>query len=141
MTHDRYMLEKVCNQFIGLDGQGGHATFAEYGQWERWLHQQRAHSLEIPPESRSKSRSSRGSAPKKLSFREQQEYDTIESRILEAEEIRDAWQGKSEDPDIASDHLQIQETLEALATAEQTVEQLYMRWTELEEKKRRFEEG
>lgn len=37
VTHDRYMLEEVCTQFIGFDGQGGHAFFAEYEQWEVWL--------------------------------------------------------------------------------------------------------
>jgi ATP-binding cassette subfamily F protein uup len=141
VTHDRYMLEKVCTQFIGLDGQGGHATLADYGQWERWLRKQDSLSTTSLPDSPSKGRPSRRTKAKKLSFREQKEHDTIESRILEAEEVRDALRGKSEDPDIASDHLKIQEIHEALAAAEQTVEQLYKRWTELEEKRRRFEEG
>jgi ATP-binding cassette subfamily F protein uup len=135
------MLEKVCTQFIGLDGQGGHATLADYGQWERWLRKQDSQSTTSLPDSPSKGRPSRRTKAKKLSFREQKEHDTIESRILEAEEVRDALRGKSEDPDIASDHLNIQEIHEALAAAEQTVEQLYKRWTELEEKRRRFEEG
>ena len=141
VTHDRYMLEKVCTQFIGLDGQGEHATFAEYGQWESWLRLRHSATTAPLPDSPSKDRSSRKTTPKKLSYREQQEYETIESRILEAETVRDEWRRKSEDPDIVSDYLKIQEVHEALAAAEHTVEQLYKRWTELEEKQRRFEEG
>lgn len=141
VTHDRYMLEKVCTQFIGLDGQGGHATFAEYGQWESWLRQRHSPSTAPLADSPTKDRSSRKTTPKKLSYREQQEYETIESRILEAETVRDVWRKKSEDPDIVSDYVQIQEVHVALAAAEHTVEQLYKRWTELEEKRRRFEEG
>ena len=141
VTHDRYMLEKVCNQFIGLDGKGGHATFAEYGQWESWLRQQHSQSTASFLDSSSKGRPSGRTKAKKLSYRELQEYETIESRILEAEEGRDACRAKCEGPDIASDHLQLQEALEALAAAEANVETLYKRWTELEEKQRRFEAG
>ena len=141
VTHDRYMLEKVCTQFIGLNGKGGHATFAEYGQWERWLHEDRSRSKMESQEPTTSRREERKRTPKKLSYREQQQYDTIESRILEAEEVRDSWRAKSEDPTIASDHLKIQETLELLKAAEHQVEKLYGKWNELEEKKRRFEEG
>ena len=63
VTHDRYMLEKVCTQFIGLDGEGGHATFAEYGQWERWLHQQRSRPVANLEESPLKSRGARKTQP------------------------------------------------------------------------------
>ena len=139
VTHDRYMLEKVCTQFIGLDGQGGHAVFAEYGQWENWLRRQRSSSPSTQEDSPSKKRPSRRVNQKKFSYREQQDYDSIESRILEAESVRDACRGKTEDPSIVSDHLQLQEALEALGAAEQTVEQLYRRWTELEEKRQQFE--
>ena len=141
ITHDRYMLEKVCTQFIGLDGQGGHGTFAEYGQWEDWLRRRNAQSTASLPDSPSKRRPSRSATPKKLSFREQKEFETIESRILGAEQGRDAWRGKCEDPIIASDHVQLQEALEALAAGEAKVEELYKRWTQLEEKKRRYEES
>ncbi len=37
VTHDRYLLDRVSNIVIGLDGQGAVAKFADYSQWEVWL--------------------------------------------------------------------------------------------------------
>src|SRR2546430_70610 len=36
VTHDRYMLDRVSNIVLGLDGQGGAESFADYSQWESW---------------------------------------------------------------------------------------------------------
>ena len=36
VTHDRYMLDRVSTIVIGLDGQGGAESFADYSQWELW---------------------------------------------------------------------------------------------------------
>ena len=34
VTHDRFMLERVSNVILALDGEGGAETFADYAQWE-----------------------------------------------------------------------------------------------------------
>ena len=36
VTHDRYMLDRVSTIVLGLDGQGGAESFADYSQWEAW---------------------------------------------------------------------------------------------------------
>ncbi len=36
VTHDRYMLDRVSTIVLGLDGQGGAESFADYAQWEAW---------------------------------------------------------------------------------------------------------
>src|ERR1700733_11502784 len=36
VTHDRYMLDRVSSVVLGLDGQGGAESFADYSQWESW---------------------------------------------------------------------------------------------------------
>ena len=33
VTHDRFMLERVSNVVLALDGEGGAETFADYAQW------------------------------------------------------------------------------------------------------------
>ena len=33
VTHDRFMLERVSNVILALDGEGGAETFADYAQW------------------------------------------------------------------------------------------------------------
>ncbi len=34
VSHDRYLLSRVCNRFLGLDGGGGAASYGDYLQWE-----------------------------------------------------------------------------------------------------------
>ncbi|MEX0830224.1 MAG: ABC-F family ATP-binding cassette domain-containing protein [Nitrospirales bacterium] len=134
VTHDRFMLEKVCTEFVGLDGCGGHGHFATYGQWESWLSRQRQGDNQESNSSRSRKGAARGAKPKKLSFKEQQEFESMEKRIFEAEMARDAGRAKVEEPVVASDHLRLQEAYDNLKEAERVVEKLYARWAELEAK-------
>ena len=36
VTHDRYLLDRVSNTVLGLDGHGHARIFADYMQWEEW---------------------------------------------------------------------------------------------------------
>jgi ABC transport system ATP-binding/permease protein len=36
VTHDRYMLDRVSTNVLGLDGAGGAERCADYSQWEAW---------------------------------------------------------------------------------------------------------
>ena len=40
VTHDRYLLDRVTNAVLGLDGRGNAALFADYLQWEAWRDEQ-----------------------------------------------------------------------------------------------------
>jgi ATP-binding cassette subfamily F protein uup len=134
VTHDRYMLEEVCTEFVGLDGNGGYGQFADYGQWEAWLRRQRSGKDQSGTQTRGIRAAAGRSKSKKLSFRDQQEYDTIEKRVLAAEAALEQCRAKTENPKIASNHVQLQEAYDALKTAEQEVERLYTRWAELDAK-------
>ena len=134
VTHDRYMLEEVCSEFVGLDGNGGYGRFADYGQWEAWLRRQRSGKEHSGTSTRGTAAGAGRPKSKKLSFRDQQEYDTIEKRVLDAEAALERCRVQTENPNIASDHLQLQEAYESLKAAELEVERLYTRWAELESK-------
>src|ERR1700753_2322161 len=41
VTHDRYMLDRISNVVLGLDGLGGAERFADYSQWEEWSRERR----------------------------------------------------------------------------------------------------
>jgi ATP-binding cassette subfamily F protein uup len=124
----------VCQEFVGLDGHGAHGHFATYEQWESWLHRQQRGSNQESNSSRSRKGAGQGSKPKKLTFKEQHEFEGMEKKIFEAETTRDACRAKVEEPAVASDHLRLQEAYEHLKEAEQVVERLYARWAELEAK-------
>ena len=138
VTHDRYMLEEVCGEFIGLDGTGGHGHFATYEQWETWLAQRQKEGSQESLSTRPGKGRLQGVKPKKLSYKEQREYDVMEERILEAETAREGFRLKVEDPAVASDHLRLQEAYDLLKEAEEEVEQLYARWAVLESKHQAF---
>jgi ATP-binding cassette subfamily F protein uup len=138
VTHDRYVLTQVCTLFVGLDGTGTQGRFADYDQWEAWIHNQPAHgNPEREPVSKqppSQSVRPRRLSSKRLTYREQQEYTTIEEQILAAEAELKTCRAQMEDPTIATQHLQLHNVYVAFEAAEQEVERLYARWAELENK-------
>ncbi len=133
VTHDRYVLGKVCSQFVGLDGTGAHGLFADYEQWDRWV-RRKAFETEETPTPAPDSVPTRRLSSKKLSYREQQEHMTIEQRILAAETEFAACHARLEDQAIVTDHVQLQKAVDALKEAARQVEGLYARWAELEAK-------
>jgi ABC transport system ATP-binding/permease protein len=135
VTHDRYMLDRIANIVIGLDGEGNAATFADYSQWETWMDEQE--------QAKKPARSSElkaGPAPqiapakKKLSYLEAREWATLEDRIAEAEETLNKARATLEDPSVATDAARLQVALAETEAAQQAVDTLFTRWAELEAK-------
>jgi ABC transport system ATP-binding/permease protein len=140
VTHDRYMLDRVSTIVLGLDGLGGAERFADYSQWDAW--QRPRQSKGNPNLSTGPRRSNVAASPqaqagkKKLSYIEGRELSTIEERIAEAERQVDARRGALEDPAITSDPALLTEACAYLEEAQKTIDDLYVRWAELEEKQR-----
>jgi ATP-binding cassette subfamily F protein uup len=130
VTHDRFMLERVSTMILALDGRGGTATFADYGQWEA-ARTVAAPALRPAPE---RPRPRERPEPKRLPYREQREWEGMERAILEAEGAVELCQRAVEDPAIASDAAALQARYAALAAARAEVDRLYSRWAELEAK-------
>ena len=135
VTHDRYMLDRVSNVVVGLDGLGAAGRFADYSQWEVW----QAEQIENAKQSMSKAVASEiGSPPKspkkKLSYLEAREYATIERRVAEAEAALATKQAAMEDPAIASDASRIVTAHAEYDEARRVVDELISRWAELESK-------
>ena len=136
VTHDRYMLDRVFTIVLGLDGQGGAESFADYSQWEVW-------QAESKPSAKATGRSApRPAAPEegstgktKLSYLEAREYVTIEPRVAEAEQVLQAKREQLEDPAIASDGPRLLAAHAEMEDAQHKVDELYARWSELEKKK------
>jgi ATP-binding cassette subfamily F protein uup len=135
VTHDRYLLDRVSTRLLALDGRGGATAYADYAQWERGrrLEAERA----VLAANRAKPRPTRAvvpDKPKRLSYREQQEWDQMEARILEAEQRLEECSRAAADPVVASDHAALGQRVAALTTAQARVDALYARWAELEAK-------
>lgn len=131
VTHDRYMLDRISNVVLGLDGTGGAERFADYLQWESWMAERKQpKEQDVRPLVKSVSTSSK----KKLSYLEAREWAEIEQRITAAEETLQQKQALVEDPAVAVDALRLQAALAETAEAKVAVDTLYARWAELEAK-------
>jgi ATP-binding cassette subfamily F protein uup len=131
VTHDRYLLDRVSNGVLGLDGQGGAQVFADYWQWE----QARQSAAEEPRAARKPAPAqAAGSTPakKKLSYLEAREWEGMEAAILEAEQELDAIRAEMQSPEVVSDGPRLQSCYARMQAAETRVESLYARWAELE---------
>ncbi|HEX6737683.1 MAG TPA: ABC-F family ATP-binding cassette domain-containing protein [Vicinamibacteria bacterium] len=134
VTHDRYLLDRVSTRLLALDGRGAVDFFADYDQWEQ---AQRAAAAASAAPARPRPPAARAPSPdkpRKLAYREQQEWEQMEARILEAERRLADCQEAVADPAVAADHKVLQPRLAELAAAQAEVERLYARWAELEGK-------
>ncbi|HEX3985553.1 MAG TPA: ABC-F family ATP-binding cassette domain-containing protein [Acidobacteriaceae bacterium] len=136
VTHDRYLLDRVTNAVLGLDGLGQSALFADYLQWETWRDQQTPLTPE-PPTSNTAVLAPPLAAPaprKKLSYLEQREYDAIEARIEAVDARLRSAQQRVEAPAVVIDPQALTEALAVLDAAQAEHDSVYERWIELTEK-------
>jgi ATP-binding cassette subfamily F protein uup len=135
VTHDRYLLDRVCDRIIGFVGDGVANYYADYEQWLRDLVPDVKSEREGGRQKSQKQTSSNKTASGRLSYMDQREYDTIEERILEAEENKERLEKKINDPVVAANPEKLQQGWSELEESQKNVEQLYQRWEELEQKK------
>jgi ATP-binding cassette subfamily F protein uup len=133
VTHDRYMLDRISNVVLGLDGLGSAERFADYSQWELWQ-ADRKQQKEQAAKPTAKSAAPPSSPKKKLSYLEAREWADIEDRIASAEDALQQKQTLLEDPAVAVDAVRLQSALAEAEEAKAAVDTLYARWAELEAK-------
>jgi ABC transport system ATP-binding/permease protein len=140
VTHDRYMLDRLSTVVLGLDGKGRGERFADFLQWEEWLQARANNEKEIGAEKpANRSESSRpvggaNGAKKKISYKEAQELASMEQRIADAERELQAKHDSLLDPAVLNDAQQLRLVSLEMEEAQKTIEDLYARWTELEQK-------
>jgi ATP-binding cassette subfamily F protein uup len=130
------MLDRVSTIVLGLDGRGGAESFADYSQWEVWQvesKQSAKTTARVAP--RAAISEAASPAKSKLSYLEAREYATIEQRVADAEHVLEAKRVQLEDPAIASDGPRLLAAQTEMKAAQNSVDELYARWSELEKKK------
>ncbi len=138
VTHDRFMLGRLCDQLLCMDGQGTTKYLADYHQWENYLIKQaqlQKDQEKQRQENEAKRKAKKNASPsptKKLSYKDQREFDQMEEVILEAESHLAELQKQSHQPENTQDHAQATALFQTIAKAQTHVSQLYARWEELE---------
>jgi ABC transport system ATP-binding/permease protein len=147
VTHDRYMLDRISNVVLGLDGMGHAERFADYSQWDQWQARQKLAAAKAAAATGSVARSAAAGQPanaeqdagnaggkKKLSYLDARDYATIESRIAAGEELLAQKQAMLELHEVVTDATRLQAALAEVETAQNALDSLYTRWAELEAK-------
>lgn len=134
ISHDRYLLDTVSTVLLGLDAMGGAEFFADFAQWETARRQREEASQDKDLSRQAAKRPAQPKPAKKLTYKEQREFDGMETAIAQAEQALARCTGELENPAIASDHETLQELLSRTHQAQDHVDALYARWAELEAK-------
>ena len=138
VSHDRYFLDRICDQVIAFE-EGG--VFVQPGNYSYYLEKRHAREAaqRIQAQAAAREASIRRKAgenpakPRKLTLKERTELDGIESAILAAEQEVEMLEIRLNDPDFqATNFAEIPALVIDLDQAKTAVARLYERWEQLE---------
>jgi ATP-binding cassette subfamily F protein uup len=140
VSHDRAFMNEVCDEMIGFPEM---IRYADMEQWSAALRNRRASGnsasspTDAPPGSAAeKTTSPANSAPKKkLSYKEQREFDAMESTILSKESELAKLLAESQSPENAQNAVKLAKLMHDMADRQVELDRLYARWSELEARK------
>ncbi len=136
VTHDRFLLDSVCQRLLGFGGNNGVRYYADYEQWLKDLTvAEKAVKPKDPKSSKDSTKTEISAVKGRLSYMDQREYDQIEEKLGVAESLVEELQKKMELPEIVSNPAELDECWQKLEKAQQEVDAMYQRWDELETKK------
>lgn len=121
ITHDRYMLNRLCNSFLALGDSPQPHTFADYNQWELFSQKTKNTSIKKPIFS---------PLVKERPSKQKKEHLKIEQKILEKEAQRKELSRLLESLDIQENRDLFSQTCTALGAIDTEIEQLYLKWEE-----------
>lgn len=136
VSHDRYFMDKIADTMFILEEDGTVSGFvgkcSEYLDYLEEKNKKGEVSPSLQPAKQSSATHSAGdsrNAPpkKKLSFKEQREFESLEAEIMELEEKKSQLEAKMTD----SDFNVVQKASEEYQTVSETLELKYARWEEL----------
>ena len=126
VTHDRFLIDRVCDSFIGFSDENA-KPFADYAQWEKSL------TVATKPQNTTpKVERNTKPAQKKLTYMEEKELAGMEDAIFQAEGELEQRKAALEDNTIMSDPEKAKDAAKSWEEAKAKVDKLYQRWEELE---------
>lgn len=137
VTHDRSFMDEVCNQILAVPEM---ISFADIEQWEAWFVKDRkakknaALAANQISEKGSAQGDQKGQNRKKLSYKEQLEFDRMESTIFEKESLLADLETQSQKPEVLSNSVELLKITNDMGELQVEIEKLYSRWAELEAK-------
>ncbi|SDU16686.1 ABC-F family ATP-binding cassette domain-containing protein [Desulfobacula phenolica] len=136
VSHDRYLMDKVCHKILYLDTAAQARFFKDFQQI---MNYRQTLTLIQKPEKVEKQTKNRQTEKKPatiaFSYKDKYELDHIEEKILEAEDEVEGLTAKIQHPEIISHPEKMKHYCSLLKQTQEQVQELYDRWEYLEEKK------
>lgn len=141
VSHDRYFLDRICNGIIAFKGDGqleysvGNYSYYHEKKLRDQAESKSAESASAKSATGSNAASSSKSddKPRKLTWKESKELESMESQIMEIEESIEKMEARFMEPDFHVKHAKQTKEIQAeLEEMKQQREQLFARWEELE---------
>lgn len=130
ITHDRYLLERLSDVLLSLNGDGSATFHADLEQWRR--SQKNKESSKAVSKHVQTHKQNKAETLEKLSFEERKELKRIAQKIEKAEARIVAANAALQDPVIQSDADALIAQTKNLQEIEGQVARLYTRWEDLE---------
>jgi ATP-binding cassette subfamily F protein uup len=141
VSHDRYFLDRICDQVLAFEETG---LFVQPGNYSYYLEKKKERDARMQSAWRPAAKPSTlkpqpstpdSSKPRKLSFKEQRELEGMEAAILAAETRVQELETTLNDPEFhATRSREAHGLIAELETAKTEVTRLYERWEELSSK-------
>lgn len=140
VTHDRFFMDAVAKDILAFvpvsENENKIEKFSGYFQWEEWFSQweqeQDAKSKKSATISEAGSTEATPTRKKKLSFKDQHDYETIEAKLQKLEEDLSGKESLMHSAEVMANSKRLEELYKEVSALQGEIERLYNRWSELE---------
>jgi ABC transport system ATP-binding/permease protein len=136
VTHDRYFMDRLVDHLFVFEGEGNikdfNGTYSEYKEYKSAkAMEERPVKPEEPAPSRVQSQSA-AQIPKKLTYKEQREFELLEKEISQLEKEKKEVELKMNSG--ISDHMELDNLARRFSSLSEEIDRKTERWIELSEK-------
>ena len=138
VSHDRYFLDRICDQIVAFEDDGVKVSPGNFSYYleKRQARENAARAQATAANRAAKKRASeKKDKPRKLTMAEAKELETLEEKVMEADEAVTTLQEKLSSPEVQTDFERIPVVMAELDAAKKVADGLINRWEFLEELK------
>ena len=138
VSHDRYFLDRICDQIVAFEDDGVKVSPGNFSYYleKRQARENAARAQATAANRAAKKRASeKKDKPRKLTMAEAKELETLEGKVMEADDAVTTLQEKLSSPEVQTNLEQIPVIMAELEAAKKVADGLINRWEFLEEVK------
>ncbi|MDB4288845.1 ATP-binding cassette domain-containing protein, partial [bacterium] len=133
VSHDRYFLDRICDQIIAFEDGGVKISPGNYSYYlEKRQQRENAERAQATAYAKMKKSAPKKEKKTKLTMAEAIEKETIEERVMAADEKVVALEEKMASPEVQTNYEEIPKVMEEVKAAKKEAEEALARWEYLE---------